>query len=158
MTGNTNMDNVISKMAETAILKVMPESLQARIDELTQMPKSWTKSIERLNFNHEQQLKIKRYVSDLELDVPQTYNIKSDIRATMDNSHQADRLKNIGHENELRDMHNPIVVMQANIVDAINQTVNYQKKLSEGSNRVQLAILCIAIASLVVSSYGVWWA
>ncbi|MDB2514463.1 hypothetical protein N9Y31_08140 [Alphaproteobacteria bacterium] len=163
MARKPNKDIVTSKMAATAASKAMRTPLLARFDELTQMPKSLTKSLERLNSAQEQYRKKLNSFSNRKLDVPkfdvpQTHNIKSNITATLDNHHQAIRDAQIRRENELKDRHNEIVTMQANIVDAINQTVNYQKNLSEGSNRVQLAILCLAIASLVVSSYGVWWA
>ena len=87
MTENTCKVNLTSKMAESARHKVMPESLQTRIDELT-----------KLNFVHELHLKIKRCVSASELDVPkfdvhQFQNVNSDILATMNNHHQAIRDK-----------------------------------------------------------------
>lgn len=136
------------------------KSLQAHIDRLTQMPTSLTKSLERLNSVQEQHLKKMKSLPDIKLNIPkydvaQIQNRHSQLIAAMDDHHQAIRDENIRRENELRDRHNEIVTMQSNIVDAINQTVNYQKKLSIGSNRVQYAILVIAILSLITAVFGV---
>jgi hypothetical protein len=154
------------------------KSLQERINKLTQLPSSLSKSLERLNSLQENHLNKKKSLSDRELDipkidVPEHQSMDSNFKVDMNNYHQAFksdrdnylqaiisdvdnynqdiRNEQISRENELRDRHDEIVTMQANIVDAINETVSYQTKLSKSSNRVQYAILVISALNFIIA-------
>ena len=54
-------------------------------------------------------------------------------------------------DQEVRDSHKENILMQSNIVSAINKVAEYQKDSSNKSNKVQYAILFIALASLLIA-------
>ena len=129
--------------------------LRERIDKMTRIPTSLAKSLERLNSAQEQQLEKTQSLSDVITNTPifdfsQAQSRDRDFWAAMDEHGKAIRDEQTRRENELRDRHKEMVAIQANIVDAINQTVLYQKNLSKASNRVQYAILAIAILGLFI--------
>ena len=129
--------------------------LRERIDKMTLMPTSLARSLERLNSAQEQQLKKTQSLSDIITNTP-TFDVSlaqsrdRDFLAAVDKHGKAIRDEQTRRENELRHRHKEMVAIQANIVDAINQTVLYQKNLSKASNRVQYAILAIAILGLII--------
>lgn len=129
--------------------------LRERIDKMTLMPTSLARSLERLNSAQEQQLQKTQSLSDEITNTPifdfsQAQSRDRDFWAAMDEHGKVIRDEQTRRENELRDRHKEMVAIQANIVDAINQTVLYQKNLSKASNRVQYAILAIAILGLFI--------